>query len=424
MAEPFQRTIFRCMAMLSNPSWPPPLPASEPSHTLIAAVAEALHAHGTASYRLEEAVARLSRTLGVRARVFATPTSVQLALSSAAGTATELLRGTPQAPNLGELAKIDRIIAEVERGELGAREAFFQLQSRKAEAAASRPLLFAASAVACGSAAVFFRGSLHDVVAAAALGAFVAALHWITAARTESSRVHEPLAAFLVSLFAWGIAAHSSRIQPEVIVLSALITLIPGLTVTTAVSELAAGHLVSGTSRLFGAATLFVSLAFGVALGHTVAAPFGTPLKAQPATLAPTLEFVFILIAPLAFALLFRAGRRDLPWIWLAGLVAFASARLGAHALGPELGGFVGATVLGVLSNVYARVLDRPASLLLLPGLLLLVPGSIGFHSLSSFLAEDPIAGTAGIFRVALMAMALVAGMFTANLLASPRRSL
>jgi uncharacterized membrane protein YjjB (DUF3815 family) len=59
-----------------------------------------------------------------------------------------------------------------------------------------------------------------------------------------------------------------------------------------------------------------------------------------------------------------------------------------------------------------------------LPGLLLLVPGSLGFRSLSSLLAADTIAGTDGLFRAALVTVALAVGLFAADLLLPPQRSL
>ncbi|MEM9462562.1 MAG: threonine/serine exporter family protein [Myxococcota bacterium] len=82
------------------------------------------------------------------------------------------------------------------------------------------------------------------------------------------------------------------------------------------------------------------------------------------------------------------------------------------------------AASVGVASNVFARCLRRPTTVLRLPGLLLLVPGSLGFRSVASLLDADAVAGTDGLFRVALVAVALAAGSFAADLLVPPRRSL
>ena len=131
-----------------------------------------------------------------------------------------------------------------------------------------------------------------------------------------------------------------------------------------------------------------------------------------------------IAVATAAFTVLLGARPRDAGWIAVACGLSYGAALLGAHALGAELGAFVAAATVGVASNLFARGLRRPATLLRLPGLLLLVPGSLGFRSLSSLLAADTIAGTDGLFRAALVTVALAVGLFAADLLLPPQRTL
>ena len=50
----------------------------------------------------------------------------------------------------------------------------------------------------------------------------------------------------------------------NLVVLTALIVLVPGMMLTTAVRELSAQHLASGVSRLFGAFAVMLKLIFGV----------------------------------------------------------------------------------------------------------------------------------------------------------------
>ena len=122
--------------------------------------------------------------------------------------------------------------------------------------------------------------------------------------------------------------------------------------------------------------------------------------------------------------MLFRARRRDLFWVLLAGWLGFAGARLGASFLSPELGVLVGALVVGLASNLYARTRNRLALVVQVPGIMLLVPGSIGFHSMNSFLTNDVLTGVESAFRMAQVAGALVGGLLFANALLRPRRSL
>jgi uncharacterized membrane protein YjjB (DUF3815 family) len=121
---------------------------------------------------------------------------------------------------------------------------------------------------------------------------------------------------------------------------------------------------------------------------------------------------------------LFRVRRRDVPWVLLGGALAYLAARFGARSSGPEWGAFLGALTLGLFGNLYALGLRRPAQVLLVPGLLLLVPGSLGFHSVAAFLAEDPRAGVQEAFRMLAVGGALVGGLFLAQALVPARRSL
>ncbi|MFN7132052.1 MAG: threonine/serine exporter family protein, partial [Myxococcales bacterium] len=129
-------------------------------------------------------------------------------------------------------------------------------------------------------------------------------------------------------------------------------------------------------------------------------------------------------VAAPTFAVLFHSHRRDLPWIVVVSALGFSGARAGAYLLGPELGVFLGALAATLASNLYARVFDRPAVVPLFPGIMLLVPGSIGFRSLSSLMANDVVSGVQTAFTMILVAVALVAGLLLANQLLPPRRAL
>jgi uncharacterized membrane protein YjjP (DUF1212 family) len=72
--------------------------------------AEVLHGLGTPAHRLEAALARLARVIGVRAQVFSSPTSLLLAFGSGARQRTVLRRVEPGEVNLGKLVEIDEIL--------------------------------------------------------------------------------------------------------------------------------------------------------------------------------------------------------------------------------------------------------------------------------------------------------------------------
>ena len=144
--------------------------------------------------------------------------------------------------------------------------------------------------------------------------------------------------------------------------LSGLIVLVPGLTLTTAISELATRHLVSGTSRMMAAGTAFLLIAFGVAvgnqLGHTL---LGRPVEAGPVQLPFWTELLAFVVAVGCLIALFRAPLRSTPAILATTTIAYFGGREASLLLGPEIGVFFGAFGAAVAANLYARRFDRPA---------------------------------------------------------------
>jgi len=90
----------------------------------------------------------------------------------------------------------------------------------------------------------------------------------------------------------------------------------------------------------------------------------------------------------------------------------------------PHVSAFCAALAVCVLSNALARVMDRPAQLFQLPGMILLVPGSFGFVSLGDMLAKKPEAGVEEAFMMALVGAALVIGVLVANVVMPARKLL
>jgi uncharacterized membrane protein YjjB (DUF3815 family) len=101
--------------------------------------------------------------------------------------------------------------------------------------------------------------------------------------------------------------------------------------------------------------------------------------------------------------------------IFLSCWLGYLGTRLGGALLGPQLGAFLGAFSVGVLGKAQAAVRRLPASVSVVPGILLLVPGSMGFGSFSALLAGETVAGIDAAFSMFLVASSLVAGLLVAH---------
>jgi uncharacterized membrane protein YjjP (DUF1212 family) len=387
-------------------------------------MAEALHRYGHPAHRLEEALEATSQRLGLEAQFFSTPTSIFASFGPVEGQHTHLIRMDPGAADLGRLAKVDRIALRVIRGELSPAEGSRSLDALDSETSPyGRAVTLLAFAIASTSAARFFGGGLPEVAAAGLTGFSTGLLAFVVGSREHLVRLFEPGAAFVVTALITLLSLTWTPISVSVAVMGGLIILVPGLTLTVAMTELASQHLVSGTARLSQAMLVFLTIIFGVAAGgRLVTLVMGAaPSTVTPIGLPAWTEWAALAIAPISFAVLFQVERRDIPWVMITGWLAYGTSTLGNTWFDPELAAFIGALSVGIASNLYALLLDRPSQVTLVPGVLLLVPGSLGFRSVSSLLEREVITGVETAFQMALIATALVAGLLVANV-AVPRR--
>ena len=110
----------------------------------------------------------------------------------------------------------------------------------------------------------------------------------------------------------------------------------------------------------------------------------------------------------------FSAPRHSIGWLLLVLLLTFGAQRLAASVFNIEMSGFFGmlvATPLGYL--IQHRFKGPPAIVTYLPSFWLVVPGSLGLHSVTRMLS-DRMAGIEGlvgaIFAIASIALGTLVG--------------
>jgi len=391
--------------------------ADEDATAFVLRLGRALHALGYSSHRIEELLADAAQRLGLEGQFFTTPTAIFAAFGAQERQRTFLVRVEPGDLHLERLGRVQEIAEEVLGGTKTPRMGLAALDALDRETPRwGTTITTVAFGIAGGCAACLLGGGAPEVAAAAALAMLTG---WAVAARLlpgDLRPFHEPFAAFVVSLAASALATRTP-LSTYLATLGGLIVWLPGLTLSMAMSELNAQHLVSGTARLTGAIMRFLVLMFGVALGSRVAQlAFGAATPAVPTPLPPWSEWAALSLAPFAFTVLMRARPKDAPAILGVCVAAVLGSRAGSRAFGPELGVFAGSLVAGLLSNWLARVRHTPALVTLSPALLLLVPGSVGFRSLALLLDKEVVNGIEAAFRMVIMFAALVAGLQVAGI--------
>ena len=336
------------------------------------------------------------------------------------------MRVTPGEVNLGKIAELDDVTTGVLRGALDPAEG-----SKRIDLILAEPhhygaaLTTAAFSLASAAASRFLGGGVKEITASALIGLVIGLLSLFVGKYQSLGKVFEFVAAGAASALAGSLTFVFGAYAVSNATLAGLIVLMPGLTLTIALIELSTRNLSSGTSRLSGAFVIFLSIGFGVAVGGAIAnLLIGEPAVARAAPLPAWTEALALVTMPIALTILLRAQLRDAVWIVIAGALAVGGSRLGVRFFGPEMGVFLGALTVGVASNWYARLADRPAIITEVPGIMLLVPGSVGFRGLAALMDEKILSGVDTSFKMVLTAVALVAGTLMANIVAPPRREI
>ena len=387
--------------------------------TFAVELARALQRSGIPSHRLEENMTLLNQYLGIHGQFFSSPGVIMASFEKEEDTRTFILRASSGDLDLEKQELLAALGSRVTNGDLTPAQGSLEVARITHAPNRYSPILTVICfMISSGGAARLFGGGWREVLVSSAIGLGLGILIQSAGKFQTIGNILAPVAAicamFLANLSSLVLGSYSVHIAT----VTGLIVLIPGLSLTLAMTELATGHPVSGTSRLSNAMVLFLMLGFGIALGDKLSRllPFDF-VMAPPHSLPYWSQWVALAAVPLGFVVLFKAKPSDAGWVFLSAVYAFFSTGWGNAVLGPELGGFLAALGLGLGSNIFARVSGRPGNIILIPGIMLLVPGSIGFRSLSSLLARETLVGVETAFTMSLVAISLVAGLLFANVI-------
>lgn len=395
-------------------------------------LARQLHLYGTSAARLEDAIGRVAERLGIRAEAWSSPTAIIVSFfdpdegEDAPARSTQVMRLSPGEVNLDRLCQADRIANQVIDGQIDVDEGRRLLRIlSKPHSGRGLLALSASYGLAASGIAVLFGAGWPGILVAGLIGWLIGVLTVAGYNRPRLAVAGDAISGLVATLVATLIGAFVVPLAIKPVILASLIVLVPGMSLTTAVRELSSQQLVSGTARMAGALATLLKLAFGAVTATAVCHWFGiVPMQASEVLVPQWLEWVALLVASLAIAVLFQAAYRDWLVVVLAVVVGYTISSFAGSQVGSAFGVFVGGLALGALSNLYARVFGQPGAVVREPGILLLVPGTVGFRTVSSLMEYDMTLGANTAILLASLLIALVAGLLFGDLLIPPRQSL
>lgn len=390
-------------------------------------LSEALHKNGAAADRLENAVTSIASHFQVDIQVFSTPTAVFGGYEDDQGPRAQLIRVQPGQINLGKLCDLDEVGNDVISGKLSLSQGLQRIQEIDSQPGPYPNLLIALCfGLVSGTISVFLNVGLPTVFSAMVVGLIVGLVFTFLCLFSRLNELAEVFLGLVAALFALTISSYFPEVVVPSLILSSLIAVIPGIGFTIAIVELSTNNLASGTARLMGALMSILKLIFGVMIGTKIfelldrTSPQSTPQEIPYAWL----EWVAVVVAGLSLTVIFRARPTHCGWMILAAAISLTTAKVCGFYFGPELGVMFGGLIVGAASNLFARLINRPSSVFRLPGIVLLVPGILGYESFYLLSQKQVLSGLESAFSMLFIAISLVVGLLLGNVLVPARKSL
>ncbi|MGS0693354.1 threonine/serine ThrE exporter family protein [Shewanella sp. 0m-4] len=209
------------------------------------------------------------------------------------------------------------------------------------------------------------------------------------------------------------------------VTLSAIAIILPGYTISLGAGELVEQQVLSGMSNLMNGLFCLVKLIVGGWLGISFAnaiLPDTPSITAVPIAQLWLLIFFPILIVGLC--LVFQTPPRDLFWVALVSNIAYLGVMAGSALVDSNMGNFIGTVIAVVIANLWARQTGRPSSIVLIPAVVMLVSGSIGFRGLAAMAGGELLLGAQQFFQMFVVALTITIGIVVGHSIVRPAATL
>ena len=393
---------------------------------LITRIGVSLHKYGANAQRLEASLITISTHLGLSGNFFSTPTYLMIAIDTDDEQINSHVRVTPGDTNLSSLQEVDALVDKLIKNEVSVDECLQRLAIIQ-----SSPFhylgIFQMMAYMFTSAAlaIILQGGSTEAILSFLLSFIVGFLAWTKQFNIKLNEIYEFFCSFLVMLSCFILSKNGVQFNYQTVLISSLIVIIPGLGLTTAMNELATQNLASGTARLMGALIDLFKISFGILLGMEVGKMyFGEIEMSSSIPLSPYMMIFALVIASLSFTIIFNAKLRDFGYVLMSGIIALSSLYIAQTHMTQVLSIFIASFTVAFSSNLFARITNRPSAIMLVPGIIFLVPGSVGLKGLNLIFQNLYLEGLATGFQMFLIAITIVAGMFLANVMMNPKKTL
>lgn len=239
------------------------------------------------------------------------------------------------------------------------------------------------------------------------------------------------IASFCTRLFQYSLEVNGlGCINLLAVELSGITWLLPGLSITSAVTDLTTKNPICGTVKLFNAfytaALIGLGLSIGDSMAFTIIPSSFNPPAVCPGD-APSLMSMIALFPLLSFVvnLAFKAPMKQWGPMFCSSALGFTTFALLSRTVSVpnssiQIPTAVSALAVGLVGNIYSRFFGDIALGALLSGILFLVPGGMGVRSSLGFFNNQAELGVGFVFQLLVIALSITIGLLLASILVFP----
>ena len=378
----------------------------------------ALHVSGAPAHDLETAMNTIGRRLGARVEGLAVLTF--LALTVVAGDHTrrvELLRLPAYDYNMARLIELNAMCREITSVDDLAHysERLAVIMGQPAPWSGWR--FVAMGFLLSASVALLLGGGWIEMLCGGLIGmCFVAGCLLFSRIPRLGPAVPVILCA-LAAMAAQILAYFLPQQVPFISAVAGIVFLLPGFMITVAMSELATQNFLAGTGRLTGAFVLLFLMGAGLAIGTQICLALlpPIPLHGELATLPAWATWMAIAGLGISLLAVLQAPISSVNVSVGACLLAWAVYSLVNARMGNVVGAFAGALAVSSAGYLYHFLTKRPAALMQIPGLITLVPGSMGLRGVHALIQQESTAGISLMTDMVMTGAVLAVGLLLAD---------
>lgn len=377
-------------------------------------------ATGGPTSRLEEKISQAGKALGYECDVYGTPTAIFVYARDGQNYYMSMERVSSHETNFNDMLFYDSLLEDLSQARITVNEARTKLDTFTSRKYKSRWVILSAFLIGFVASYPKF-GHLLGATISGLITAIVYLLNRPLARKLKFSGVFNDFIGCLFSFIVAGVLATLFEVPVAMFVIGTILLVVPGLTLTSAVSDIAEHNFVSGTVKMVKSSLILVAMGVAYILIENLGRYIGWDQTVfaitQPHAAfidAYWFQFLCRMVMVASFCIFFHIPPRAIPGAMLCGV---ASVLVLEQFHDPQmfvLASFMASLTVGLVSLALSRFYTWPSQVFSTTGILSLVPGLLALSSFYNLLADSGRGAIA--YQVALTAGAITFGLLSARM--------